>query len=75
MKSKLYKEERQKEWDVMKKRKWEQMKAEDVEIFKKWSRCELERRNQEDKIKRKQEVQNLRQQYLADGDDGFFEIK
>ena len=59
----------------MKKQKREQMKAEDEEIFKKWSRCELQRRNQEDKIKRKQEVQNLRQQYLADGDDGFIEIK
>ena len=59
----------------MKKRKREQMKAEDEEIFKKWSRCEFEKRKQEDKIKRKQEVQNLRQKYLADGDDGFFEIK
>ena len=59
----------------MKKQKREQMKAEDEEIFKKWSTCELERRNQEDKVKRKQEVQNLRQQYLADGDDGFIEIK
>ena len=51
------------------------MKSEDEEIFKQWSRCEFERRKEEDKIKRKQEVQKMRQQYLADGDDGFFEIK
>ena len=59
----------------MKKRKGEQMKSEDTELFKKWSRCEYERRQQEDKIKRMQEVQKMRQRYLADGDDGFFEIK
>ena len=59
----------------MKKRKREQLKSEDEEIFKQWSRCEFERRKEEDKIKRKQEVQKMRQQYLADGDDGFFEIK
>ena len=59
----------------MKKRKREQMKNEDEEIFKQWSRCEFERRQQEDKIKRTQEVQKMRQRYLADGDDGYFEIK
>ena len=59
----------------MKKRKGEQMKSEDTELFKKWSICEFERRQQEDKIKRMQEVQKMRQRYLADGDDGFFEIK
>ena len=59
----------------MKKRKREQMKSEDTELFKKWSTCEFERRQQEDKIKRMQEVQKMRQRYLADGDDGFFEIK
>ena len=75
IKAEKYKEERQKEWEVMKKRKREQLKSEDEEIFKQWSRCEFERRKEEDKIKRKQEVQKMRQQYLADGDDGFFEIK
>ena len=59
----------------MKKRKREQMKSEDSELFEKWSRSEFERRQQEDKIKRMQEVQKMRQRYLADGDDGFFEIE
>merc|ERR1712038_1437236 len=57
IKAEKYKEERQKEWEVMKKRKREQLKSEDEEIFKQWSRCEFERRKEEDKIKRKQEVQ------------------
>ena len=59
----------------MKKRKGEQMKSEDTELFKKWSRCEFERRQQEDKIKRKQEVQKMRQKYLGDKEDKIFEIK
>ena len=50
----------------MKKRKREQMKSEDTELFKKWARCEYERRQQEDKIKRMQEVQKMRQRYLAE---------
>ena len=70
-----YEEERQKEWDEMKKRKREQMRPEDEDVFKQWARCEFERRKQEDRIKRKQEVQKMRQQYLADGGEEFFEIK
>ena len=75
MKSERYKEKRQKEWDVMKKLKREQMKPDDEELFKEWARCELQRRQQEDKIKRKKEVQKMRQQYLADGVEEFFEMK
>ena len=59
----------------MKKRKREQMKNGDEELFKQWCETEFEIRKQEDKIKRKKEVQKMRQQYLADGDAGFFEIK
>ena len=51
------------------------MKSEDEEIFKQWLKTTFERRKQEDKIKRKQEVQKMRQQYLADGGEEFFEIK
>ena len=76
-----YKEERQKEWDEMKKRKREQMRPSNGLNwwqwwqFKQWARCEFERRKQEDRIKRKQEVKKMRQQYLADGGEEFFEIK
>ena len=53
----------------MKKRKREEMKDEDEELFKKWSKTEFEKRQQEDKIKRKQEVQKMRQKYLNGGED------
>ena len=59
----------------MKKRKREEMKSEDEEIFKQWLRTAFERRKQEDKIKRKQEVQKMRQKYLGDKEDEIFEIK
>ena len=45
------------------------MKDEDEELFKKWSKTEFEKRQQEDKIKRKQEVQKMRQKYLNGGED------
>ena len=51
----------------MKKRKREEMK--DEELFKKWSKTEFEKRQQEDKIKRKQEVQKMRQKYLNGAED------
>merc|ERR1712062_746430 len=57
IKSEKYNKERQKEWDVIKKRKREEMKSEDEDLFKEWMKTEFERRKQEDKIKRKQEVQ------------------
>ena len=75
MKSERYKKERQKEWDVMKKLKRERMKPEDEGLFKEWARCEFQRRQKVDKIKRQQEVQKMRQQYVADGVEEFFEIK
>ena len=59
----------------MKKQKRVQMKPDDEKLFKEWARCELQRRQHEDKIKRKKEVQILRQQYLADGVEEFFEMK
>merc|ERR1712156_1257193 len=74
IKSEKYNEERQKEWDVMKKRKREEMKSEDDEIFKQWLKTAFERRKQEDKIKRRQEVQKMRQKYLGDKEDEIFEI-
>jgi len=75
IKSEKYNEERQKEWDVMKKQKREEMKSGDEEIFKQWLKTAFERRKQEDKIKRKQEVQKMRQKYLGDKEDEIFEIK
>ena len=59
----------------MKKLKREQMKPDDEELFKEWARCEVQRRQHEDKIKRKQEVQKKRQQYVGDGVDEYFEIE
>ena len=59
----------------MKKQKREDMKSEDEELFKQWSKTEFERRKLEDKIKRKQEVQKMRQKYLGDKEDEIFEIK
>ena len=59
----------------MKKRKREELKSEDEEIFKQWLKTTFERRKQEDKIKRKQEVQKMRQKYLGDKEDEIFEIK
>ena len=59
----------------MKKRKREELKSEDEEIFKQWLKTTFERRKQEDKIKRKQEVQKMRQKYLGEKEDEIFEIK
>ena len=56
----------------MKKLKRDQMKP---ELFKEWAKCEFYRRQHEDKIKRKQEVQKMRQQYVGDGVDEYFEIE
>ena len=59
----------------MKKRKREELKSEDEEIFKQWLKTTFERRKQEDKIKRKQEAQKMRRKYLGDKEDEIFEIK
>jgi len=72
IKSENYQKERQKEWDVMKKQKREEMKNVDEELFKKWSRTEYERRQKEDKIKRKQEVEKMRKKYLGDREDEYY---
>ena len=59
----------------MKKRKREELKSEDEEIFKQWLKITFEKRKQEDKIKRKKEVQKMRKKYLGDKEDKIFEIK
>ena len=59
----------------MKKRKREELKSEDEEIFKQWLKTTFERRKQEDKIKWKQEAQKMRLKYLGDKEDEIFEIK
>ena len=51
----------------MKKRKREEMK--DEELFKKWARTEYQKRQQEDKIKRKREVEKMRKKYLNGAED------
>ena len=56
----------------MKKQKREEMKNVDEELFKKWSRTEYERRQKEDKIKRKQEVEKMRKKYLGDREDEYY---
>ena len=49
----------------MKKRKREELKSEDEEVFKQWLKTAFERRKQEDKIKRKQEAQKCAKNTLV----------
>jgi len=70
-----YKKEREKEWAELKTKKREEMKPSNEENFNEWANLELAKRTKEDKIKRRKEVQELRNFYLDGKEDKKFEIE
>jgi len=75
LKIELYKKERQKEWNELKKKKMEEITAENKDDFQEWTKVEFAKRAKEDKMKRRKEVQELRNFYLGGQEDKKFEIE
>jgi len=74
LKTELYKKERQKEWNELKKKKMEEITAENKDDFQEWTKVEFAKRVKEDKMKRRKEVQELRNFYLGGQEDKKFEL-